>query len=88
MSISSDFLFFFVSVFFSSFSYRRFILFYFFLSQASYLSHNRLFFYIFFNVFYYFSSIETFLVFLVYVLDQTGSLPVSFSVQIIYCIVS
>jgi len=31
---------------------------------------------------------KTFLVFLVYVLDYTGSLPVSFPVQIIYCIVS
>ena len=59
-----------------------------FLSQASYFSHNRLF--LDFNFFFTFLvPFQTFLVFsLAYVLDYTGSLPASFSLQIVHRIVS
>jgi len=53
---------FFFASFFSSFSYRRFLLLLVFLSQASYLSHNRLF-------LDFFEFCFTFFGFLVYVLD-------------------
>ena len=50
--------------FFSSFSYRYFLLFYSFLYRASYVSHNRLFFYFILFFFYFFQFyLKHFLVF-------------------------